>query len=77
MTTLADFFRALGSERRLTIWFRLHESGSTCVLDLAHELDISEEATSKHLKKMARAGLIEQTRMGEYVLSQPNLSVSG
>ncbi len=69
MKLLADFFRALGSERRLTIWLRLYKDGSACVLDLARELGISEEATSKHLKKLAQAGLVEQNREGEYVRS--------
>lgn len=69
MQILADFFRALGSERRLAIWVHLNESGSACVLDLASELGISEEATSKHLKKLVRVGLIEQNREGEYVRS--------
>jgi len=71
MKILADFFRALGNERRLVIWLRLHERDSLCVMELAQEFGISEEATSKHLKKLVGAGLIEQTRQGEYVLSVP------
>ena len=71
MKLLADFFRALGNERRLVIWLRLHESGSACVIELAQELGISESATSKHLKKLLQTGVIEQTREGEYVLSKP------
>lgn len=70
MKLLADFFRALGNERRLVIWLRLH-GGEACVVELANELGISEVATSKHLKKLARVGLIEQIRRGEYVLSRP------
>ena len=72
MKLLADFFRALGNERRLAIWLYLHDYGSAAVIDLAEFMRISEEATSKHLKKMARVGLIKQTRRGEYVLSDPS-----
>ncbi|MBI2485218.1 winged helix-turn-helix transcriptional regulator [Candidatus Uhrbacteria bacterium] len=71
MKILADFFRALGNERRLTVFMYLHEHGKAAVCDLAHELDISEQATSSHLKRLARVGLIEQNRAGEVVLSSP------
>jgi len=69
MKILADFFRALANERRLIIWLRLHNTKSASVTELAQELGISESATSKHLKKMLRADLINQIREGEYVLS--------
>lgn len=69
MKILADFFRALANERRLTIWKRLHLCKSASVIELAEELGISETATTKHLKKMLQVGLIKQVRKGEYVLS--------
>lgn len=74
MKNLADLFRAFGNERRLLIWKYLLEHGAVCVLDLSRVLGISEEATSKHLKKLAGAGMIRQNRRGEYVLSMTKTS---
>lgn len=72
MKPLADFFKALGSERRLNIFLYLHKYKEVAVCDIADMLGISEQATSLHLKQLARAGLIEQNRAGRVVLSKPS-----
>ena len=38
--------------------------------DIAEELNISEQAASRHLKKLERARIVRQKREGEYVLSE-------
>lgn len=69
-SNLEIFFKALGNDRRLFIISYIHKHGSTPVCDIAEELNISEQAASRHLKKLERARIVRQKREGEYVLSE-------
>ena len=69
MEPLVELFRALGNSRRLKGFIYLHKNGGAAVCDLAEELGISEQATSFHLKKLARAGIIKQNKVGKFVIS--------
>jgi DNA-binding transcriptional ArsR family regulator len=63
MTTdqLSSTFAALADPTRRAILARL-ASGETSVTELAHPFRMSLPAVSKHLKVLARAGLITRTR---------------
>ena len=62
----AEIYKALASERRLTILLLLSRR-PYCVSDLAEELGISIKATSRHLHILRRVGLVESVRKGEEV----------
>lgn len=71
----ASLLRTLASRHRLRI-LHLLGSHSMGVNDLAHELELSQAATSQHLGTMRRAGLVESIRDGRnqrYQVSDPQI----
>lgn len=62
---LSATFAALADPTRRAILARL-TSGTASVQELAEPFDISLPAVSKHLKVLARAGLITQGREGQW-----------
>jgi len=62
---LSATFAALADPTRRAILARL-TSGEASVQELAEPFDISLPAVSKHLKVLARAGLITQGREGQW-----------
>lgn len=62
---LSATFAALADPTRRAILARL-ASGKASVQELAEPFDISLPAVSKHLKVLARAGLITQGREGQW-----------
>jgi predicted transcriptional regulator len=65
----ALLYRALGNERRLRILELLHDRAYTNK-ELADELKIHTSATSKHIRTLLLAKLIEGKRTGQEVLFQ-------
>ena len=71
---LAEIFKALSDPTRLRLVKLLSEcspsecgGGSLCVNALAHELGVSQSATSQHLRVLRQAGLVRGERRGPFV----------
>ena len=62
---LLSFFKALGDEKRLKIVGLLAQK-PLCVEELAAILDLSAATVSHHLRKLAKAGLVEASAEGYY-----------
>jgi len=72
----ASLLRSLASAHRLRILHLLGERTSCEVNELAHELGLSQAATSQHLGAMRRAGLVEAERDGRshrYRVADPQI----
>jgi DNA-binding transcriptional ArsR family regulator len=65
MDNLSTTFAALADPTRRAILARLAQ-GEATVSELARPFDISLPGVSKHLKVLARAGLIEQSRSAQW-----------
>ena len=64
---LERVFKALANRRRLEILDYLSKRGSATVGDIAIHLDQSLKATSRHVTKLANAGLIDRMQAGTYM----------
>ena len=62
---LSTTFAALADPTRRAILARLAQ-GETSVKDLAAPFDMSQPASSKHLRVLEKAGLIEQGRQAQW-----------
>jgi ArsR family transcriptional regulator len=74
---VAHRFRLLGEPVRLQLLNLLHEHGEMTVGDLVDATGQRQANVSKHLSRMAEAGLLARRREGVYVhyaVSDPTLS---
>lgn len=69
---MADSFKLLGDKTRLTIVALLKER-ALCVCDLVELLETSQPNTSQHLRKLRAAGLVNETRKGQWIYYSLNL----
>lgn len=60
----SDLFSLLGNEVRLSIVYLLVNHEKLCVCDLSDILDISQSATSQHLRKLKDGKVIDNIRDG-------------
>lgn len=67
MRELSDIFKALGDETRLAIMALLIEHGELCVCDIEQTLDATQSKTSRHLRYLLNAGLVQDRREGVWV----------
>ena len=67
MEELAGLYKALSDETRLRIMALLVERGQLCVCDVEGALDISQSKSSRHLRYLLNAGLVENRREGIWV----------
>lgn len=63
--TFADLFKLLGDKNRLTIMASLKER-ELCVCELVELLQTSQPNISQHLRKLKDAGLLSETRKGQW-----------
>jgi ArsR family transcriptional regulator len=63
---LANFFKALGDETRLSI-VKLLIGRELCVCDIIDAFDMSQPAISHHLKILKYAGIVNDTRDGKWI----------
>jgi ArsR family transcriptional regulator len=63
----AERFRLLGDPSRLRLLSALMEREEATVQDLADAAGLSHQNASKHLRKLAEAGLVGDRRDGLYV----------
>ena len=64
MNDLVDTFKALSDETRLQIMTLLLEREELCVCDFVGALDLTQSKTSRHLRYLYHAGLVEDRREG-------------
>ena len=67
MRELSDIFKALGDETQLSIMALLLEHGELCVCDIEQALDATQSKTSRHLRYLLHAGLVQDRREGVWV----------
>jgi DNA-binding transcriptional ArsR family regulator len=60
----APLFAALGDQTRLRIVWRLCDDGPMSITMLTVGSNVTRQAITKHLRVMARAGLVRNTRHG-------------
>ena len=67
MRALAQVFRALADETRLEMLALVSAHGELCVCDLEQVLGISQSKSSRHLRYLKNAGLLDDRRAGLWV----------
>jgi len=67
MRDLAPVFKALGDETRLAIMALIIRRGDLCVCDFEAVLGISQSKSSRHLRYLLNAGLVENRREGVWM----------
>ena len=67
MRALAQVFRALADETRLEMLALVSRHGELCVCDLEQVLGISQSKSSRHLRYLKNAGLLDDRRAGLWV----------
>lgn len=67
-TSTAPVFAALGDPHRQQLLMMLVHGGQASASALAPSLEVTRQAVDRHLRVLARAGLIEPKRSGREVL---------
>ncbi|MFH2008790.1 MAG: metalloregulator ArsR/SmtB family transcription factor [bacterium] len=67
MEKLAAKFKALSDETRLRIMALLSIHGELCVCDFEGVLEISQSKSSRHLRYLWNAGLVQNRREGKWM----------
>lgn len=67
MKELVNIFKALSDETRIKILAMLIWEGELCVCDFENVLEITQSKTSRHLRYLLHAGLLEDERRGIWV----------
>ena len=67
MRRLAEVFRALADPTRLQILALILQRGEACVCDVEGTLCITQSKSSRHLRYLRSAGLLEDRRDGLWV----------
>jgi ArsR family transcriptional regulator len=68
---LAQIFKALGDQHRLTIIKYLYKD-EKCVCELIEKMNLSQPALSHHLKILKQAGLLKDRREGKWIFYSVN-----
>ncbi|HZG84447.1 metalloregulator ArsR/SmtB family transcription factor [Paenibacillus sp.] len=69
----AEFFKLLGDKNRLTIVSLLKEQ-ELCVCELVEILQTSQPNISQHLRKLKDAGLLNESKRGQWVYYSLNIN---
>jgi ArsR family transcriptional regulator len=64
---MAAIFKALSDETRIRILSALLLHGELCVCDVEGALDITHSKSSRHLRYLLHAGLVENRRQGVWM----------
>ena len=77
MKNLANSFKALSDETRLTMVNMLLRHGELCVCDFVETLGITQSKASRHLRYLLNAGLLVDRRAGLWsyyrIVSDPDM----
>lgn len=60
----SEFFSLVGNEKRLSIVYLLLDYEKLCVCDMSDILNISQSATSQHLRKLKDGNVVDNIRDG-------------
>lgn len=63
---MADIFKLLGDRTRLTILAFLRER-ELCVCEIVELMGMTQPNISQHLRKLKSAGLVKETRRGQWI----------
>ncbi|AJY78032.1 ArsR/SmtB family transcription factor [Paenibacillus beijingensis] len=69
---MAEQFKLLGDKTRLTMLALLKER-ALCVYEIVELLDTSQPNASQHLRKLKDAGLVIETRKGQWIYYSLNV----
>jgi ArsR family transcriptional regulator len=69
---MAENLKLLGDKNRLTILILLKEK-EMCVCDIVEFLETSQPNASQHLRKLKAAGLLKESKRGQWVYYSLNL----
>ncbi|MDF2962353.1 MAG: ArsR family transcriptional regulator [Paenibacillus sp.] len=69
---MAENLKLLGDKNRLTILIMLKEK-EMCVCDIADLLETSQPNASQHLRKLKAAGLLKESKRGQWVYYSLNI----
>jgi DNA-binding transcriptional ArsR family regulator len=64
LSEAAPLFAALGDETRLKLVTRLCSEGPLSIVRLSEGTDVTRQAITKHLRALADAGIVHDTRQG-------------
>ncbi|KPV56468.1 ArsR family transcriptional regulator [Paenibacillus sp. A3] len=71
---MADNLKLLGDKTRLTIMAYLKER-ALCVCDIVELMETSQPNVSQHLRKLKAAGIVNETRKGQWIYYSLNVEV--
>ncbi|GIP32974.1 metalloregulator ArsR/SmtB family transcription factor [Paenibacillus sp. J2TS4] len=69
---IAENLKLLGDRTRLTMMALLKER-ALCVCDIVELLETSQPNASQHLRKLKAAGLVNETRKGQWIYYSLNI----
>ena len=64
---MSDVFKLLGDKTRLTIISLLKRQSELCVCEIVDYLQTTQPNVSQHLRKLKSAGLVSETRKGQWI----------
>jgi ArsR family transcriptional regulator, arsenate/arsenite/antimonite-responsive transcriptional repressor len=67
----ATIFKLLGDKTRLTI-VKMLDSNDCCVCEFVEIFKASQPAISQHLRKLKDAGMVKETRRGQWIIYSLN-----
>ncbi|MFP3919112.1 metalloregulator ArsR/SmtB family transcription factor [Lysinibacillus telephonicus] len=67
----ASILKLLGDKTRLTM-IKMLESHDYCVCEFVEVFKVSQPAISQHVKKLKDAGLVQETKKGQWVIYSLN-----
>ena len=64
---MSDVFKLRGDKTRLTIVSLLKGQSELCVCEIVDYLQTTQPNVSQHLRKLKSAGLVSETRKGQWI----------
>ncbi|AGK53508.1 ArsR family transcriptional regulator [Bacillus sp. 1NLA3E] len=71
MQNVAQILKLLGDKTRLTM-VKLLETNDCCVCEFVGIFNMSQPAVSQHLRKLRDAGLVRESRRGQWIFYSMN-----
>jgi ArsR family transcriptional regulator len=62
-----EVFKAFSDEARVRILFLLHMEEEMCITDLEHILDFTQTKTSRHLRYLRSANIVNSRKVDQFV----------
>lgn len=72
-----SYFKALSDETRLRCLTLLYKEGELCVCELTTALELSQPKISRHLAPLRHHGILQDSRIGQWVYYKINPSLPG